>query len=393
MVTPDLIEYVKSSMASGTDAEAIKNELRSQGWANDDIDSALVSAGSGVPSPAHASIEAAGSGWHVTKKEIFIVVAGLLLLSGAGAAAFYLIPPAPEKVLQTSAENFASANSFDYSGNMVVDISAPSGLFSMNTLLHGLPKGLDSRIAGASDTKFNLDFSGTADVTDANHPKSNLDLNFSYSLFQFGMNLRLLDKIVYLKFNSLPNVPEYNIAKYSGVWIKIDPADVSEQYGLDMNTSSKQPDLTPGQKQQIKDLAANAHFFNSITKLADDTIDGDAMYHYSVDVDMQGLKDYFHEVERIENSTATTDTDLDTMSFRNSEVWIGKSDRMLHKLLTQVSAAPTPGTTTQASGSVNILLNLKNYNQPSSIMPPADYKNFVEVIKELSQPITTAPTK
>jgi hypothetical protein len=389
MVTQDLVDYIKSNLASGMDTEALKTELRGHGWANDDIDTAFVSATSGAQAEAvHA--ETPSSGWHIGKKEIFITIAGLLLLGAAGAAAYFVVPPSPEKVMKASAANLATIHSFDYSGNLVVDVSAPSGLFSMDTLLHGFVPNTNSKIAGVDDTKFNIDFTGTADVTDASHPKSNLNLNFNYSLFSFGMEMRLLDKIVYLKFNNLPKIPDYDINKYSGVWIKVDPADISKEYGLDIEASSKQPDLTSGQKQQILDLAANAHFFNSIVKLPDDKIDDKSMYHYAVDVDMKGVRDYYREVQRIENSAKSTDAELDNITVRNTEVWVGKSDKMIHKLLTKISASSPAGTTTQTSGSINIALNLKNYNQPSTIVAPVSYKNFLDVLKEFIKPISVS---
>lgn len=392
MVTQDLIDYIKSSLTSGTDPEALKNELRGHGWANDDLDSAFVTASSSVATTTSTTTVAeAPSSWHITKKEVFIVIGVLLLLGAGGAGAYYMVPPKPENVMKASAANLATIHSFDYSGNLVVDVSTPSGLFSINTLLNGFHANSDSRIAGLDDTKFNIDFSGTADVTDANHPKSDLNMNFNYSLLSFGMEMRLLDKIIFLKFSNLPKVPDYDINKYSGVWIKVDPSEISKEYGVDIDASSKQPDLTVGQKQQILDLAAKAHFFNSITKLADDKIDDKSMYHYAVDVDVQGIKDYYKEVQRIENSAKSTDATFDNISIRNTEVWIGKSDKFIHKLLTQISASSPSGTTSQASGSVNIALNLKNYNQPSTILAPVDYKNFLDVIKEFSQPMQVTP--
>jgi hypothetical protein len=96
------------------------------------------------------------------------------------------------------------------------------------------------------------------------------------------------------------------------------------------------------------------------------------------------LKGYYKEAQRIQNSAKAMDAQLDTIVLKNTEVWVGKSDKRIYKVLTQVSAAPTPGTTTQASGTVNIALNLKNYNKPSNIVAPASYKNFVDLVKELS---------
>jgi SOS response regulatory protein OraA/RecX len=44
VITPEIIDYIKSSMAAGLDNEAIKTELRIKGLANDEIDAAFVSA-------------------------------------------------------------------------------------------------------------------------------------------------------------------------------------------------------------------------------------------------------------------------------------------------------------------------------------------------------------
>jgi hypothetical protein len=391
MITPELLDYIKSNLASGHDIDKIKSELRNSGWQNEDIDAAISSVGhdtGGAMAPGMTFNNDPHNAPRPWIKEIFIAIAGLLILGGGASAAgyYYLVPPKPEKMIKLAAVNMRNVHSFDYSGDMVISVSSQAGLFSLDHLLQNAALTVpNTKVAGSSTEKFDIKFSGTADVTDTAHPKSDINLNFNYSLLTFGLEARLVDQILYVKADQLPKLGEYDLTKYSNTWIKVDPKELGQDYGLGVNLNQKSTELTEGQKQEIVTAANKAHLFNTVIKLTDDTIDGKPMYHYAFDVDMNGLKDYLLQVERIENSTSTTGENLDNVQILNPEVWIGKKDRMIYKVAGQIADRPTAGTTQAASGSANIVVNFKNFNNPSPIAAPKDFKNYKDVIAEFTQ--------
>jgi hypothetical protein len=398
MITPELVEYVRSSLAAGQTRESLRGTLLSSNWSAEDVQGVLnqfpeqAAQTPLITQPAGAAVNLVPAKKHHLSKKVGIIIAVLVLLLAGGAfAAYYFMPPSPEKIIKSADLNFSTVKTFDYSGSIVADITAPSGLFSLDTLLQGAPvASTDKRIAGTSDTKFSIDFNGSADVTDVNHPKSDVNLNFNYSLFTFGLEFRLIDKIFYLKVNQLPKIPDMDLSSYANIWIKVDPEAVAKQYGVGLDLQNKTPDLTAGQKKQIEDLTMNAHFVNKITKLADDTIDGVTTYHFALTIDKPGLISYLTQLDKINNSAGSTSMDLSTVfdkiQISNAEIWIGKTDNMIYRVSGQITELPSSGTTNDAipSGTVNILLNFKNFNKPSSIVAPTESKDVLDVIKEFT---------
>lgn len=84
MLSKELVDEVKSSLANGSDPIAIKNDLRTRGFANDEIDSAFVEAQS-----ANDPEESGTTGWRMPRKEVFIAILAAIALGIAGVAAAY----------------------------------------------------------------------------------------------------------------------------------------------------------------------------------------------------------------------------------------------------------------------------------------------------------------
>jgi hypothetical protein len=78
MITQELIDTVKTGLAAGTDTEAVKSELRNKGYANDEIDQAFINAKKEMSENSDQGIA-----WHLTRKEVYIGLATLLILASA----------------------------------------------------------------------------------------------------------------------------------------------------------------------------------------------------------------------------------------------------------------------------------------------------------------------
>jgi hypothetical protein len=315
-----------------------------------------------------------------------IIAVVLLFLAGSAFAGLTYIFPPPAKVLQQALTELNSIQSFDYSGKITVDISTESGdLFSFDTWLRKLEINTDPRIAGATNVQFGMDFSGTVDATDPANPKNELNIDLNSSIISLGIDTKFVDQILYLKIDNIPTfIPE--ASKYSDVWMKADLEEISEKYGIGIDLQNGQPDLTDGQKNELEELMNNSNFFNGVTKLGSDSIDGVGMHHYALTIDKQALKNYLESINSIIASgggfTGTTSDVFDFVEFDDVEVWIGKSDKRLHRISAKIYEKPSAANTLPAAGSVNFLINLRNFNNPSPIEAPTESKNILDVINE-----------
>ena len=87
MPTEEIIQFIKASLASGDDAANIRNELRSRGFANDDIDAAFVTAQAGEDDSVDVNNKPS---LRLSRSEIFIILACILILGvAAGVAVAY----------------------------------------------------------------------------------------------------------------------------------------------------------------------------------------------------------------------------------------------------------------------------------------------------------------
>ncbi len=387
-------------LARGVSEAEIKKVLLGAGWAEAEVDenilAAKVSTGGGTPSSVqppsdHLIImpdEHQKTGFIRRRLKIVLaVIIGTILIAGGAFASYTYLIPSPARVLNQARLNLAEVKSFDYSGKITAEITSQGDLFSFADGWLQNQIQSDKRIAGASNIQFGVDFSGSADFTDEKHPKSDMKVNFNASVLTFGFNLRLIDNLVYFKFDQIPKFAE-SVAKYSGVWIKVDPESLSKEYGLGINLKNGQPDLTDGQKKQLEDLASQAHFFDGVTKLTEDSIDGVSMYHYGLTIDKAGLKSYLEEVNRLVASaggfTDSISQAFDGLEFNNVEVWIGKSDRMVNRVSAVIYEKPTSAGI-PASGSLNFLINLKNYGNPTPILAPSEPKDIKVFIEDIMQ--------
>ncbi|MBX4191414.1 MAG: hypothetical protein KW804_01290 [Candidatus Doudnabacteria bacterium] len=391
MTHQELVDYIVNELRNGTKEAEINNALVASGWHEEDIKENLNAAHIKMGQPAMSNPHEPKAKREFLKrhaKAIVIMCITLLLLASGAFAAYKFLPLSPDRMLQQAALKMNDVYSFDFSGRITADVNANQNILDLQARLPEIFNlNPDNRVAGASTSlQFALDFDGSIDRQDSKHPKSELNFDITAGIFTVGMKMKLVNDIVYLRVDNVPKFTE-EITKYSNTWIKIDPVALSEKYGLGLNLNASTASLTEGQKNQINELFRTTRFYNSIKRLDDDMIDGKGMYHYSIVLDKAALKNYLQEVEKINKSAGgleTSDLDaLDSMQLKNSEIWIGKSDRMLHRVQTEISQSASNDSI--PSGSVHLLLNFSNYNNISKISAPSDSKNIDDVIQDIMQ--------
>ncbi len=388
MINDEIIDYISHELSHGASEIEIRRALLAVGWNEADINENL-----GAAHQRHA-VTPISHERETSEKRTFLkkhtraIVAlsvGTLLLA-ASAFAYKFLAPTPENILRDAALNMQKARSFEFSGRITADVE-DNEILNLQALL---PKELlnqlsDSRIAGASTSlQVALDFSGTVDSSEEKNPKGEIDLDISAGIFNVGLKAKVVDNVLYVNLDQIPEISE-EITKYRDTWIRIDPSAISKEYGLGIDFTNNQPNLTPGQKEQISNLTKSTKFYSSVIELPRDVIDGMNMYRYALVLDKPVIKNYLEQVDQINKSAGglsnSAINELDNLSFKDIEVWIGKSDKMLHRLSLTISQVASSDSL--PAGSLHILMNYSNYNNTSKIEVPTNAKDIEDVINEV----------
>jgi hypothetical protein len=391
MLHDEIIDYIVHELAHGTSDAEIKNSLKGVGWHDADIEENLRAAHQRmVAAPIVDTKETKEKRAFLKRNSKAIValsIAALLLAGGAFAAYKFIIPPPPEKMFEIARQNMQDVKSFDFSGRITADVTDPGSILNLQALL---PKELantfiDPRVAGAAtDMQLAIDFTGSIDGSDGNNPKADMSMDISSGIISIGMKAKVLGEIMYVRFDKIPKISE-EVDKFANVWIKIDPEALTKEYGLGIDLEQAKPNYTESQKQQIEEISKNAHWFNAITKLPNDSIDGISMYHYSVVVDKAGTKEYLKQIDQVNKAAGGNPNVgielLDSMQLKDVEVWIGKTDKLVHRVSMNVAQAASNDSIPE--GSMNLLMNFSNYNNVAVIEAPASSKDIQEVIEEV----------
>jgi hypothetical protein len=156
---------------------------------------------------------------------------------------------------------------------------------------------------------------------------------------------------------------------------------------VDPNLTSK---LTPEQKDYIYKLSRSAHFIKTVKRLAPETVGGDLSYHFIFDFDraginayLQSLKEYINTIGKNDSALSAFDPttfakELDNLKDFQGEIWIGHNNKLIHKVT--INFATQPDTAKDEKIKINIVGIMSGWNQPVSIVAPAESTPFADLI-------------
>lgn len=393
MITPELSNYVKDSRAAGMDDVAIKQALLSQGWQEADAQEALAQPAIAAALPI--TVPEVALQPNKFKKLLFPAIGVAVLLAIGASAAYFYYPMSPEKVLTKMMEKSGNITSGNYKASFEATInSAALTSYIPEVLNSSKPDASDSgKVAGATTYQSKIDFSGTFDSADLNHPKSEVSINGTAAGYSASADLKMLDEIIFLKLTKAPEIGIVDLKKILNTWIKFDISEASKTAGMDVETNIKE--LNEQQKKQIQDIFAQAHIFSVSNKLANGKIDGVPTYHYAYTINKKALFDLGTKVMEVATDKPMTDSekqDLDNfykdINIKDGEIWIGTNDYYLYKITGGISATNFVSSTSSAE--ISWELEFSNINKPVNIQAPTDFKTMEEVIS-LFMPASTGP--
>jgi hypothetical protein len=341
MVTPELIQFVKSELAKGASKEAIIISLKANGWTSVDIDETF-QAINPVNIPTNTVVNPIITSNIQNKQKpkflklgLVIVLPIILVLGGALVyASGYIIPLENEFSKSVQASRDSKGSTFKF--HTVVDAS---GLKSSNELIPGM-----SNIS-------TFDMNGSYDITDPKFIKSSVDFSFNSGTFELDLTTKTTEGSLYLNLTKAPNLGFFSLTPFENKWIVfpyesksgVSPTDpLFAQIGIDDNTLSG---VTEEHKQQIYNMTKEASFIKITKKHLPGNINGSPSFHFDFELDREGILTYLKNITAY-ISTINPDSvgqlppldieeynkAFDSVKNFHGEAWIGIFDHLPHKV-------------------------------------------------------------
>ncbi len=403
MINNQLLGYVKQQLSLNTTKNKIVTDLKSGGWNESDINEAFMYIEtSTMPKPnsvppvvsgvmsnfTSSQVNFSDAPTHKSRKIIPIIIVLILLFLAGGVAgyAYYtgFFVTLPSLLSNLVDKTKTATTGLKYDVTVSVDFSE---IKSAGTPLDSLSS------IGINSKQFILKMNGSSDISDLKNPKfsSVLSFNLGGGVVSAEAEFRLVDKVLYAQLLKTPilgtfSLPTTTIAPYINKWFSA-PTMSSISYSVTT--------LTDEQKDYIRKLFIDSNFIKPVAKLVIETVGGEPSYHFSFDFDkvafvsyLESLKSYMQTIDKNNPTYSTLDSKMFTDALNQvkdfkGEIWIGRSDKLVHKL--SISFGVQPDLTKTEQVKINIISVISDYNQPVSIIAPTESTPFETVISNSQQ--------
>ncbi len=400
MINEQIIAYIRQQLSQNVSREGITTNLKGSGWVDEDITEAFNALSLAVaPTPTSSStinnsteqpFSPLSSTSPISKgKKIFGIVGLFLLLclAGGGAYAYYSGMFVSLPSLTTQAFEKARATT---SGGY--DVTASVDFSEIKDMINLFPSPLNSK-------KLSVTVKGSYDSGDPDNFKSSTVISLDADPSSLAIEVRALDDVVYASMTKAPSGLDLflpNISSYENKWISFpykskDGEVVSNPLapfsGISPGIINK---LTSEQKEQIYELSSKTSFIKMIERFSPETIGGESSYHFAFDLDREGIRSYLESIKKYINEIGKNDSsltafdptsfskELDNVKDFKGEIWIGRSDKLIHKIVLNFGVLPDPAKTEQVK--ITVVAIMSDWNEPVSIIAPAEHMNLQELI-------------
>jgi hypothetical protein len=264
-----------------------------------------------------------------------------------------------------------------------------SGMVDLMQELKSIP-GIDST---ASQLKFEI--AGASDFSDQKNIKSSSVVSVSLGNFALGAEIRSINDTIYVMLNKVPGpevLPFLMLSAFKDKWFSLSQTlrDQIENKPFEASSSDSedQGSLTTEQKDHLYQMFRDAHVFDT-HRLPAETVAGEPSYHFSVDLNHDALLSYFKSSEAYLASinytspvldSASPDEDLKKIKDFHGEIWIGKNDNLVHKVVLNSQVLTDPKKNQPMK--VNFTAILSDYNKPVEVTPPANSVPLETLVSE-----------
>ena len=369
--------------------------------------------------PASAAAGVAGRSAHPIRFPIRLrglkwrwVLAGIALVVAAGAAfAAWSYLNSPSRIVGQAFGKLSGVKTLHFDARATSQIKGFGDLGGSESDVREDDRGSDDYdssvsvvpVAKAAEDSSNqgspvdvtVGVKGVTDVSNPDQPKTAATITLAgkvakVTLLSAGLDVKSIGTSGYFRLSdftdasSLAGADLLNPIK--GQWIKVDEQDVSEATGGKSNDQKSSEQFKLPDRDKVKQLAAAANQSKLITfkSLKGDSIDGQPAYHYGYAINKQHLQAFIPKASQIISGQPLSEAEIKeitdvfkSIDFNEGEIWIGKQDRLPHKV--------TLGIQSHSEDFSDIILSLtmNDFDKPVKIEPPAKAKTFAELEKQL----------
>ena len=309
---------------------------------------------------------------------IGLIALALIVAGSIGAVfAYQNIYLSPERILAQTIENMSEVESYEFDADFT--FSAKLGDSSLESIFF--------------PTTFGVKAQGYIEFPDLENSKSKINMDINTN----NTSVANIDAITigtsnYLKLNSLIDTGFIDVSPILNMWIEIDENSFSSIAGTSeeiFNEDNQSRDF-----QKLVELITENNPLTITESLDQVEINGQAMHHYSYDIEKDKLKtfllqyvSYYEDVYGIDYGTLT-DQELEeafaAIQTISGEIWVGRTDKLLHKFTLLMNIVNPEG---QGLDSItyNMTVNLKNFNQKQVVETPTQTITIEKAVQEVLQ--------
>jgi|GEM_PF-2174237 hypothetical protein len=416
MTNDELLGYVRQQLTLKVSKEAITANLKSAGWNDADVNEAfaIVTPPLSVPmhppvspavsvatpniiqpqtnlqntiTPATAQEQSVNPSLPAEKsksKKIFAAVLILVLIGLAGGAAyayysgfFVSLPMLASQAIDSA--RAAKTGTYDVTVN--ADFSGLKNSGSLLSLIPGAAGSLSFTSKSSYDSRDPANFKDVAVIS------------ASLGSLSASGEIRILDNTFYgvlTKAPSLSFLP--TSSSYENKWFSFAYKNSSGQT-VESPLQAVSPvntdifnKLTEDQKTHIYDLSRNARLIKSVKKLSPEVVGGEMSYNFLFDLDREGINSYLASLKEYINTIGKDDSalsafdptsftkELDQIKDFSGEIWIGRNDKLPHKVMMNFGIQPDPAKDEQIK--ISLVGIFSGWNQPVLIVAPVSSVPF-----------------
>lgn len=411
MINDQLLSYIKQQLSLHVERGVITANLKSQGWTDMDVSEAFrvilpLSTSIFIPTSSIVSgltpnvwklqTEFSNTA-HTKNKKIISIIGMLIFLSLAGGVAAYAyyfgVFVSLPSLVSEAMNNVRATTSGKYDIAFDIDFSEMKNVI----------RGLDSMSSlSINSTQFNFTVVGSFDISDLKNFKNSTVLSLNLGPFFMEAQFRIVHNIFYAELAEAPALgilPIPMISSYENKWFSFPYKSADDQmtnnpftesYSFISNIGSK---FTVDQKDHIYKMFRDAQFIKTIERLYPETINGELSYHFSFDLDRVAISSYLQSLKKYINSIGKNNSqlslfnptqfskELDKIKDFKGEIWIGRNDKLLHKIVLNFEIQPDLAKDEQVK--TNIVGIFSDQNQSILITAPTESASFAILISDI----------
>lgn len=395
MANEQLLNYVRAQYTAGFPQESVQQQLIAQGWNAVEVAEVMTSV---YPRTASAVepvvVSATFSQKESSRRKIFIIGVSVVLclaLIGGGAYAYFGIWRSPERIIGKMLSRMSQAKVYTYAAELKIAFDAG---IDLETIFGGEEKVGENELQQVKDSAFVVN--GFVNKQDESNPQGQFAMTVQSDVFESqelpALEVRAFGTAIYAKLINGSFVTSLLSlvlgGDIDGKWVLIDPQDIAQRLGLEKVISSVQvienESSSDDQLKKAKKILAESRFISTVETLASDNIDSVSTHHYKISVDVEAGKKMVDELVASLGEGAFTEKQVtrykkafDNFEDTTIEVWIGKKDYLLRRVVLHSSIDATDG----INGLITTI-DFSQYDNPRYVEVPAGALSIVELVQQ-----------